>query len=243
MITRMLHIRVRPGFEQEAIDTLSAIERHARQDTGIVNFAWLRDEQDLTAFTLFEQWRSQADLDRHQNGDAGRWERLAPGLAGPPRPESFRPVSELAAAPGPDEVGQFVRDWFTRLGAHAPAGQLLAMLLTDGLVMELPDATLAGEADFRKWHAELGSAHYGQSYEVEHLEIAEVPGSLAVDLELTVLWTARRTGDGAALAYRSRQSWRLARCARTGQALIARYQVREMTELPRRVLARGTAAR
>jgi quinol monooxygenase YgiN len=242
MITRMLHIRVRPGYEQEAIDTLSAIERHARQDAGLVNFTWLRDECDLGSFTLFEQWESQEDLDRHLNGDPARWERFVPCLAEAPRPESFRAVSELAAAPGPDEVGQLVRGWFGKLSAHAPAGELLPMLVTDGLLMEVPHATLTSDAEFRNWYAGLGSAYYGQSHEIEYLEATEVPGSLAVDLELTVVWTARRTGDGASLAFRARQSWRLVRCPRTGQALIARYQVREMTEIPGPVLPRGAAA-
>jgi quinol monooxygenase YgiN len=243
MITSMLHIRVRPGFEQEAIDTLSAIERHARQDAGMVNFTWLRDARDLTSFTLFEQWASQEDLDRNRHEDRARWERFAPGLAEPPRPESFRAVSELAAAPGPDEVRPLVRDWFAKLSAHAPVGDLLPMLMADGLVMEFPEATLTSAAGFRKWYAEVGNHYYGQSYELEELELAEVPGSLAVDLELAVIWRARRAGDGASLAVRSRQAWRLARCARTGQALIARYQVRELADLPGPVLARGGVAR
>ncbi|HMH94537.1 MAG TPA: antibiotic biosynthesis monooxygenase [Streptosporangiaceae bacterium] len=243
MITSMLHIRVRPGYEEEAIDTLSAIERHARQDTGMVNFTWLRDEHDLGSFTLFEQWESQEDLDRRLNADSARWARFVPCLAEAPRPESFRAVSELAAAPGPDEVSQFVRDWFAKLSAHAPVRELLPMLVTDGLVMELPEATLTSEAKFRKWYTRVGNAYYGQSYEIEYLEAAEVPGSLAVDLALSVIWTARRAGDGASLAFRARQSWRLVRCPKTGQALIARFQVREMTEIPVPALSRGAAAR
>jgi quinol monooxygenase YgiN len=242
MITSMLHIRVRPGYEQEALDTLSAIERHARQDAGLVNFTWLRDERDLGSFTLFEQWESQADRDRHLNGDPARWERFVPCLAEAPRPETFRAVSELAAAPGPDEVGQLVRAWFGKLSAHAPVGELLPMLVTDGLLMEVPQATVTRDAEFRNWYAGLGNAYYGQSYEIEYLEGNEVPGSLAVDLELTVVWKARRTCDGASLAFRARQSWRLVRCPRTGQALIARYQVREMTELPVPAPSRGVLA-
>jgi hypothetical protein len=57
------------------------------------------------------------------------------------------------------------------------------------------------------------------------------------------MWRARRAGDGAGLAVRSRQAWRLARCARTGQALIARYRVRELAAIPGPVLARGEVAR
>jgi quinol monooxygenase YgiN len=243
MITRTLHIRVRPGYEQEAIDVLSAIERHARQDAGLINFTWLRDEHDLGSFTLFEQWESQADLDRHLNGDSSRWQRFVPCLAEAPRPEIFRAVSELAAAPGPDEVGQLVRDWFGKLSAHAPVRQVLPMLVTDGLVMEFPEGTLTSDAEFRKWYARIGNAYYGQSYELEYLEATEVPGSLAVDLELTVLWKVRRTGDGASLAFRTRQSWRIVRCPKTGQALIARCRVREVTELPVPVLSHGAAAR
>jgi quinol monooxygenase YgiN len=243
MITSMLHIRVRPGYEEEAIDTLSAIERHARQDAGMVNFTWLRDEHDLGSFTLFEQWESQEDLDRHLNGDSARWQRFVPCLAEAPRPENLRAVSELAAAPGPDEVGELVRDWFAKLSAHAPVRELLPMLVTDGLVMELPEATLTSEAKFRKWYTGVGNAYYGQSYEIEYLEATEVPGSLAVDLELSVSWKARRAGDGASLAFRARQSWRLVRCPKSGQALIARYQVREMTDLPVSAGSRGALAR
>ena len=243
MITNMLHIRVRPGYEQEAIDTLSAIERHARRDAGLVNFTWLRDEHDLVSFTLFEQWESQADLDRHLNEDSSRWRRFVPWLAEAPPPEVFRAVSELAAAPGPDEVGQVVRDWLGKLSAHAPVRDVLPMLVTDGLVMEFPEGRLTSDAEFREWYAQIGSAYEDQSHELEYLEATEVPGALAVDLELTVRWKVRLAGDGARLAFRTRQSWRLVRCPRTGRALIARCQVREVTELPAAVLSRGAAPR
>jgi quinol monooxygenase YgiN len=243
MITTMLHIRVRPGYEEEAVDTLSAIERHARQDTGMVNFTWLRDEHDLGSFTLFEQWESQEDHDRHLSAGSSRWERFVPCLAEEPRPGSFRPVSELAAAPGPDEVSRLVRDWFGKLSAHAPVREVLPMLVTDGLIIELPEGTLTTDDEFRKWYTRIGNAYYGQSYELEYLEATEVPGSLAADLDLTVVWRVRRAGDGASLAFRTHQSWRLVRCPKTGRALIARLQVREVTENPVPAASHGAVAR
>ena len=231
MITCMMRIRVQDGHEQEAIDTLAAIERHARQDGGLVNFAWLRDARDIGSFTLFEQWDTQDDLDHHRERDVSRWERFLPCLVQEPVAETFQAISDLAGAPRPDEVRPLVHRWLTRLCAHDPVEELLPMLAPDGLVMEFPGATLTSEADFRTWYHQQGSAYHGQSYRLQRLEITEVFGSAAVDLNLIVLWKACRAGDGAGLALRTRQSWQLERCATTGLPLIARYQVGEMTEI------------
>ena len=232
MITCMMRIRVQDGHEQEAIDTLAAIERHARQDAGLVNFAWLRDARDRESFTLFEQWDTADDLDRNRERDVSRWERFLNCAVQEPVAETFQAISDLAAPPRPDEVRHLVHRWLTRLSAHDPVEALLPMLVPDGLVMEFPAVTLTSEADFRAWYREEGSAYHGQSYRLERLEMTEVPGSPAVNLELRVVWRTRRIRDGARLAFRTCQSWQLTRCPLTGLPLIARYQVREITEIP-----------
>jgi quinol monooxygenase YgiN len=232
MITCMLHIQVRKGCESQAIETLSAIQRDARRDAGVVQFTWLQHEDDPLRFTLVEQWESQQHLDDHLKKDPSRWERFVPCLAAEPRSEAFRQVSELAGPPSADEVRPFVQEWFDRLSAHQPVENLLPMIAAEGLVMEFPDATLTSEAEFRKWYDEVGRAFYDQSHVLDRLDITQAPDTQAADLDLSVVWTTRLSSDGTRHAYRALQSWRIARSPATGRPVIVRYKVRELNELP-----------
>lgn len=100
MLTFMLHIQVREDCVGEALETLSAIERSAQADPGMLTFTWLRHQDDPTCFTLVEQWDNQVHLEAHLRRDPTRWERFTPCLATEPRSVSYDAVTELV----PSEV-------------------------------------------------------------------------------------------------------------------------------------------
>ena len=231
MITCMLHIRVQPGYEKQAVDVLSAIEREARQDAGMLNFSWLQNEADPDAYTLVEQWETQEDLDQHLKADPLRWERFTPCLATEPQSENYRAVSDLAAPPSPEEIRDLVATWFARLSAREPAGDLLALVDTGQMVMKFPEDVLTDEAQFRHWYDAVGQAFHDQSHDLESLEVTEDPGEAAADVELAVIWKTHRNDDGPdgpEYGYRAHQAWRIVRSPRTGVPLIARYQVKDL---------------
>jgi len=110
MPTFLLHILVRPGREQAAVQTLTEIEDLSRRDAGCVEFTWLRHESEPRRFTLFERWESQALLDAHLAKIIPRWELFAPDLDGEPVSEPVHPVrDDLARAGGANGSGPAVR--------------------------------------------------------------------------------------------------------------------------------------
>lgn len=97
MLTFMLHIEVHESCVDEALDTLTDIERDARADQGVLTFTWLRHEGEPTRFTLVEQWETRGHLEAHLRRDPSRWERFTHCLVGEPRSETYDAVVELAA--------------------------------------------------------------------------------------------------------------------------------------------------
>jgi len=96
MLTFLLHITVKPEHQGEALRTLAEIQRLSLQDEGCVDFIWLRHEEDVNKFTLFERWESQKHLDDHLAKIIPVWEEFAPCLVGDPVSQSVRAVTELA---------------------------------------------------------------------------------------------------------------------------------------------------
>lgn len=96
MPTFLLHITVKPEHQGEALRALAEIQRLSLSDDGCVDFVWLRHEEDVNKFTLFERWESQKDLDDHLAKIIPVWERFAPHLVGDPVSQSVRAVTELA---------------------------------------------------------------------------------------------------------------------------------------------------
>lgn len=94
----LLHITVKPGREQVALEALTDIERRSRQDAGCVTFVWLQHHDDPLRFTLFEQWASQEDLDAHLAKIIPVWQEFEPNLAGEPVSEPVSPVADVKAS-------------------------------------------------------------------------------------------------------------------------------------------------
>lgn len=96
MPTFLLHITVKPQHQGEALRTLAEIQRLSLRDEGCVDFTWLRHEDDVNKFTLFERWESRQHLDDHLAKIIPVWEQFAPCLEGDPVSQSVRAVTELA---------------------------------------------------------------------------------------------------------------------------------------------------
>lgn len=92
MLAFVLEIRIKPGFEEDAVRTLSEIELSSIGEAGCLQFTWFRDRRDPEHFLLVEQWRSQPDLDTHLKRIIPIWERFTPALAEEPRSTPLQPV-------------------------------------------------------------------------------------------------------------------------------------------------------
>lgn len=97
MLTFMLHIMVGENAEEEALDTLSAIERQSLHDAGRLHFSWFQHLRDPQRFTLFEQWESQEHLDAHLAKDPSLWNGFQHCLIEEPISEGLRTVADVRA--------------------------------------------------------------------------------------------------------------------------------------------------
>lgn len=231
MITCTLTIRVHEGRERDALRTLSTIEHTSVADPGCVAFRWLQDEQDPYRFVLFEQWRTRADLDAHLAKDPSVWEAFVPGLDGAPQPATYRQVVDMASAPDDAEVRELVARWFDLLSAHAPVEQILPLVSDHELEMVFPETTMTDEAQVRSWYTNVGRAYTEQSHTLVRLDVTAVADIPAADVDLEVVWRARRTSDGAQLAFRAHQTWQVVRSFAGGVPVIERYRVQSLREL------------
>ncbi|MEW2292740.1 nuclear transport factor 2 family protein [Streptomyces sp. NPDC006743] len=124
--------------------------------------------------------------------------------------------------PGQD-VAAFVQHWYDILSSHEPVEDLLPHVIDDGLEMAFPERTLRSHADFRDWYAAVGESFGPQSHIVEKLRTHEHDG--LVDVEVTVVWTAKNLSDGSVSALRIDQTWQLVREGADGALRIRTYHV------------------
>ncbi|GLX52587.1 hypothetical protein Shyhy01_55370 [Streptomyces hygroscopicus subsp. hygroscopicus] len=124
------------------------------------------------------------------------------------------------------EAAAFVQHWYDILSSHEPVEDLLPFVIDDGLEMVFPERTLHGHADFREWYAAVGEAFGPQSHIVEKLRTDEHEGH--VDVEVTVVWTAKNLSDGSVSALRIEQTWQLVRDPADGSLRIRTYHVGDL---------------
>ncbi|GAA2267518.1 hypothetical protein GCM10010430_60860 [Kitasatospora cystarginea] len=231
MLAYALHITVRPGHEQQALETLGAIERRSLRDAGCLQFTWFQHDADPYRFTLVEQWESQEHLDAHLAQDQSLWESFLPALADEPRSELLRQVVPLATKPSADEVLAFATSWFGAITAEAPVETLLGFLSPAGLRMDFPEGTLTSVEDVREWYATVMATFHEHTHDLEYLKVT--PGDLAgaVDVDLAVIWKATTRADGSRSAFRGLQSWQVRRSFRTGRLEIVTYRVRSLEKV------------
>ncbi|MFI7404496.1 hypothetical protein ACIBW9_29150 [Streptomyces sp. NPDC049541] len=123
------------------------------------------------------------------------------------------------------EITGFVQRWYDLLSEHAPVEELLPFVADAGLVMAFPERTLHSHADFVDWYAAVGVAYSDQSHTVEQLTSSE--DGTRVDVDVTVVWTAKSTVDGAVSSFRINQRWQLERPEPGARPVIVDYRVGE----------------
>lgn len=64
-LTLIAFLRARPGVEDELGRRLSALVEPTRREPGCVAYQLHRSNSDAGLWVLYENWRSQADLDLH----------------------------------------------------------------------------------------------------------------------------------------------------------------------------------
>lgn len=64
-LTLVAFIRAKPGAEEELGKRLRALVEPTHQEPGCVNYDLHRSNDDPALWMLFENWRSQRDLDLH----------------------------------------------------------------------------------------------------------------------------------------------------------------------------------
>lgn len=127
-----------------------------------------------------------------------------------------------------DEVTEtFVHEWFELLSAHAPIAALLPFIATENLEMEFPERTLRSHADVRDWYVTVGNSYRNQEHIVEKVDAT--PSAGGTDLDITVVWKAEQTSDGARLAFRVSQNWHVADSG--PRPLIVRYHVLALQDM------------
>ena len=65
MLSVLVTIKIKPGFEESVVDGLAAIQAKSRGDAGCVAFHWFQHASDPLSYSLFEQWESKEAMDAH----------------------------------------------------------------------------------------------------------------------------------------------------------------------------------
>ena len=65
VLTAMGIARARPGQEEELGRRMAALVAPTRAEPGCISYELFRSSEDPALWMLFEQWRSQADLEAH----------------------------------------------------------------------------------------------------------------------------------------------------------------------------------
>lgn len=127
------------------------------------------------------------------------------------------------------EIDSFVQTWFQGLNEHIDVERMLPLVADDGLEMVFPEQTLRSHADFRSWYAAVGENFTDQDHDVE--AVTSRPQDDGVALDVTVVWRAVQTADGAPLAMRAQQSWFLDRSPATAAPRIVTYHVHSLAAI------------
>lgn len=64
-LTVIARIKAKPGMEKQMQQDLLGILTPTRAEAGCIAFDLLKDINDPTVFVLYENWESQAALDKH----------------------------------------------------------------------------------------------------------------------------------------------------------------------------------
>jgi quinol monooxygenase YgiN len=69
MIALIVHMKVKPGTEEECKRLMRIMEEHTRKESGCIQYVGHQSLEDPTRFSFYETYRSKADLDSHWASD------------------------------------------------------------------------------------------------------------------------------------------------------------------------------
>ena len=137
------------------------------------------------------------------------------------------------ALPTESEVKRLVDDWYLRLDVHAPVEEVLPLLASENLEMQLPERTLHGQDEFKTWYDGVIHTFFDEVHTMQSLDINTA--SEQVDIELVVRWEASRwrtpEPKSERLAFDAAQRWVIKRSPNTQKLVITTYIVDSLTPL------------
>jgi quinol monooxygenase YgiN len=69
MVSLIVHMKVKPGTEQECIRLMKLMEEHTRREPGCICYIGHQSPDGPTTFAFYEQYKTQKDLDDHWASD------------------------------------------------------------------------------------------------------------------------------------------------------------------------------
>ncbi len=69
MIVLIVHMKVKPGTEEECKRLMRILEVHTREEPGCIQYVGHQSIEESTRFSFYETYRSKADLDSHWASD------------------------------------------------------------------------------------------------------------------------------------------------------------------------------
>lgn len=131
------------------------------------------------------------------------------------------------------EVRQLVTDWLVKLDVHAPVGEMLPMLASENLEMQLPEVTLHGLDEFKTWYDGVIHTFFDEVHTIQSLDITTT--SEQAEVQLLMRWETSRWNAPAPnserLAFDVAQRWVIKRSHNTQSLVINTYIVDALTPL------------
>ena len=125
------------------------------------------------------------------------------------------------------EVNELVFSWYRKLDVHAKVEELLPMLISEGLEMRFPEATLKSMDEFKNWYKTVTHRFFDEVHTL-CLVNADIAGELAT-VKIVVNWQAKIWDAPDAkskwLGFDAYQTWIVKKDEETGKAVIQVYMV------------------
>ncbi len=101
MLTIMIHAKVKQEMLNEYLDLIKVLIKETTKK-GCLSYAFNQNKNEPTEFILYEQWKTQADLDNHIKE---LFKILGPAKQGDPIPEKLMDMYEKVTPVFYDVVG------------------------------------------------------------------------------------------------------------------------------------------
>jgi (4S)-4-hydroxy-5-phosphonooxypentane-2,3-dione isomerase len=69
MIVLIVHMKIKPGTEQECKRLIALLEQNTRQEPGCIQYKGLQSTVDSTSFAMYEEYKDEAALQSHSSSD------------------------------------------------------------------------------------------------------------------------------------------------------------------------------